>query len=347
MSTDSLERHLERFVRRAGVPAAGAAVFDRDGQFDAAVVGTLRRDQPEQATVAQQWHIGSCAKSLTAAAYALLVQRGRAKWGTPVIDLVPDLADDMDPRWATPTVDEVLQCRAGVRPNLTYRQMRLAWNDTRPPSEQRTSAVREALRDAPARHGRFVYSNLGYVLVGAAIDRLVGSYEDALRDLLFDPLGITSAGFGPPPDIWGHGPRLQLASLCIGRGRPAPPDRPASDNPGVYTPAGRLHFTLADWATIQRHLYLDTDDCLLAPDSIERLLHLPDDGGMAMGWASAQWIPGASYGMQGSNARWAATALLDDGRERGVLLVANDGRTRTLRRSIRAAGQLLPSGVVR
>lgn len=337
-----LNGQLERFVSRLGVPGAGLAMIDAAGTFDAAVTGTTRRGHTEPASLDHQWHIGSCAKSITAAMYALLVERGRACWDAPVTELVPDLADDIHPDWSIPTVDEVLQCRAGLRPNLTVRELRAARADSRSAPEQRNAVARNALRAAPDRHGRFRYSNLGYVIVGAAIDRLAGNYEQALHDLVLDPLGIRSAGFGPPPDIWGHQPRLQLGPIGIGRGRPSPPARPTSDNPAVYTPAGRLHLSLPDWATIVRRLFLDTDDRLLTAESIDRLLHVPDGNAMAMGWAPApRQMPHASAVMQGSNTFWAATGLLDTDRRRAVLLVTNDGRTRVLSGSASFADDLL------
>lgn len=333
---------LERFAARHRVPGAGLAIIDADGTLDVAVTGTTRRGHTEPASLDHQWHIGSCAKSITAAMYALLVERGRARWDAPVTELVPDLAGDLHPDWAAPTIDEVLQCRAGVQPNLTVREMRRARSDTRSALEQRTATARDVLRAAPARHGQFRYSNLGYVIVGAAIDRIAGSYEQALHDLVLDPLGIDSAGFGPPPDIWGHQPRLQLGPVGVGRGRPSPPARPTSDNPAVYTPAGRLHLSLPDWATIVRRLFLDTDNRLLTTESIDRLLHVPDGNAMAMGWAPApKQMPNASAAMQGSNTFWAATGLLDTDRRRAVLLVTNDGRTRVLSTSAGFAHGLL------
>lgn len=337
-----IDVQLDRFVSRLRVPGAGLAMIDADGSFDAAVTGTTRRGHNERAAHGHQWHIGSCTKSITAAMYALLVQRGRARWETPVSELVADLADELHPDWAIPTIDEVLQCRGGVRPNLTVRQLRQARDNTRSAVEQRTATTRDILRIAPARHGQFRYSNLGYVVVGAAIDRLAGSYEQALHDLVLDPLGIGSAGFGPPPDIWGHQPRLQLGPIGIGRGRPAPPAQPVSDNPAVYTPAGRLHLSLPDWATIVRRLFLDADDRLLTAESIDRLLHVPDGNAMAMGWAaSPKQMPRASAAMQGSNTFWAATGLLDTDRRQAVLLVTNDGRTRVLSGSASFASDLL------
>lgn len=157
--------------------------------------------------------------------------------------------------------------------------MSRAWEDDSSFTEQRSRAVVSALSRPPRRRGAFVYSNLGYVVAGAAIDRITGMpFEDALHTHLLEPLGITSAGFGPPPTIWGHGSKLQIGSFRLGRGAPASPRNVRSDNPAVYTPAGRLHLTLTDWAKFHQ-LFLNRGDSLLRPETIEHLLALPEGKG--------------------------------------------------------------------
>lgn len=342
---DRMRELLVGFRDRLKVPAVGVAVVTREGEPAVEVVGDRRLNGADPVTVGDQWHIGSCAKAITAALYARLVEKGAAEWGVPIRGFFPDLADGIDPGWSTPTVDEVLTCRSGMGANLSRPSMRAAWADTAPLTEQRSRAVVAALSRPPRRHGRFRYSNLGYIVVGAAIDRIAGaSFEDALHLELLEPLGITSAGFGPPPDIWGHRPRLQVGGLTVGRGGPAEPSNPKSDNRAVLSPAGRLHLSLADWARFQR-VFLNKGHPLIEAATLEHLLALPPGGvGMAMGWASAARLAGASYGMQGSNARWAATALIDTNLERTAMVVTNDGRTRVLRQSAALASAILQLG---
>jgi CubicO group peptidase (beta-lactamase class C family) len=168
--------------------------------------------------------------------------------------------------------------------------------------------------------------------------------EDALRICRLEPLGITSAGFGPPPDIWGHKPKLRIGSLVAGRGSPVEPGSLRSDNPALMTPAGRLHLTLADWAKFQQ-LFLNHGHGLLKATTIDHLINIPPGKGrgMAMGWAPTSSLSEASYGMQGSNTLWAATALIDADSERTAMIVANDGRTRLLHRSAQLAASILRS----
>jgi hypothetical protein len=111
------------------------------------------------------------------------------------------------------------------------------------------------------------------------------------------------------------------------------------------SPAGRLHLTLGDWARFH-HLFLSGGGDLLRPETVERLLTPAPGRGQrqALGWAPAHGAPGASFGQQGSNTYWVATALIDSARERTALVVCNEGRGRLLRRTPTLALQLLAYG---
>ncbi len=186
-----------------------------------------------------------------------------------------------------------------------------------------------------------MYSNLGYTVMGAAIDRLTGMpFEDALRTEIFEPLGVTSAGWGPPPEIWGRGGRIMLSGLIAGHGAFADPADPQSDNPALVSPAGRLHLSLADWAKIQR-VFISGGSGLVSRASIERLFVVPAGGSISMGWAPRPKIPSVFLSQQGSNGRWVATALIAADRSRTAMLIVNDGRTRTLTRAVKMTAQLL------
>ena len=332
---------LEDFVRVCRVPAVGAALVHADGSVDAEVAGTRRRGFDEPVRASDRWHIGSCAKTFTAVLWARLVEAGDAEWDMPIPAVFADL-DDLHPGWAGMTVDDALQCQAGFASNIGLSQMQPAWLDARPLAWQRTDAARRALREPPRRPGRYAYSNLSYIVVGAAIDRLAGAaYERALADRVFEPLGIGSAGFGAPPEIWGHPARLRLGAAGLFRGRPADPAEPKSDNPAVYASAATLHLTLEDWAAFCR-IFLTEGGDLLAPGTVEDLLAQPPGHGarMSMGWIKPPYLRGSSYSMQGSNTLWASAAVLDHDRERAALVVANDGRRRVLDQTLQLATHL-------
>lgn len=338
--TRPLPERLADARTRLGVPALGVAIVDVDGPVELAVVGTCRRGETAPAMPDHQWHIGSCGKSMTAALYARLVEQGNAAWDAPLPSLFPDLADRIDPGWGAVTIDDLLLCRAGLPANLDQAALNRAATDDAAPDVQRTVVAASALARPPHRHGRFVYSNLGYIVAGAAIERLVEMpYEAALVAQVLAPLGVASAGFGPPPDIWGHAARKQVGGLCVGAGLPVNPDDDGADNPVVMSPAGRLHVTLADWARFHTTFLRGGAD-FLSVESIRRLMHVPAGGKMAMGWAPARF-KSTTHGMQGSNTFWVATALVDIDRGAAALVVTNDGRTRNLARTAALAAELI------
>ena len=192
-------RPLADFRDRFGAVGVGAATITSSGDVVVDAIGSRRHGSPDRVTVDDQWHIGSCAKSITAALYGRLVECGAAEWGVPIAECFPDLAGDLAPEWAGPTVDEVLVCRSGMQADLPGSEMAQAWTDESPLVDQRSHATRFALSRPPRGRGAFRYSNLSYIVVGAAIDRLAAmSFEDALRRHLLDPLGVQSLGFAAP-----------------------------------------------------------------------------------------------------------------------------------------------------
>jgi CubicO group peptidase (beta-lactamase class C family) len=341
-----LRSALVEFRDEHRVPALGGGVVTRDGEVAIDVVGVRVRGGDAPATLDDRWHVGSCGKSMTAALYARLVERGEARWGARLPELFPDLSG-IAPGWSEIAIDDVFVAQAGLPANLGRTEMKTAWRDRRPLRDQRTEAVAAALRRPPRRPGRFLYSNLGYILIGAAIERIAGvPYETALSTNVFEPLGITSAGFGAPPELWGHGGRMlalgPLGLVDLGRGAPADPEQAESDNPAIMSPAGRIHLTLADWSRFQR-LFLTGGDGFLRPETVERLLTPAPGKGRrhALGWAPVHGVWKASFAQQGSNTYWVATALIDPARERTAMVVCNEGRAKLLARTPHLAMRLL------
>ena len=270
-----MDELLRRFARRHRVPAVTAAVVEVDGPVEVHVVGVRRRRSQDAALASDRWHIGSCTKTFTAVLWACLVERGDAEWDMPLPEALADLGSDIHGDWADQTVDSVLLCRAGVSADLSPVQMSQAWEDPRPLAAQRTDAARRALRVPPDQPGEFRYSNLSYIVVGAAIDRLAGAtFEQAMDTHVLEPLGIETAGFGPPSEAWGHPARFRLGSMGLLAGPPADPADPFSDNPAVLSAAGTMHITMADWARFVR-VFMVGGSSLIRDDTVERLLRGP------------------------------------------------------------------------
>ncbi len=241
-TTSGIRATLEAFRDEHDIPALGAGIVTRDGGLAVDVVGERVRGGADPIRPDDRWHIGSCGKSMTAALYARLVERGDAAWGASLADLFPDLAGTIDPAWAGITIDDLFVCQSGLPANMARSQMLAGLTDTRPLHEQRSEVVAGALARPPRKPGRFLYSNLGYLVAGGAIERITGGgFEEALRAHVLDPLGIVSAGFGPPSGPWGHAGRMLALGplhLDLGPGAPADPADSASDNPSAMAAGG-------------------------------------------------------------------------------------------------------------
>jgi CubicO group peptidase (beta-lactamase class C family) len=115
------------------------------------------------------------------------------------------------------------------------------------PQTQRLQALKQSLSKKPefGSGSKHQYSNLGYVIVGAIVEKVTGmSWEKAIQERIFKPLEMKTAGFGgtgTPGQIdqpWGHKEG----------GRSVPANGPSVDNPPILGPAGCVHCSIQDWA---------------------------------------------------------------------------------------------------
>lgn len=328
---DPSQAGLDALLAATGVPAlAGAAVTPKG--LGALIAGGVRHlGAPEKVTTSDLWHLGSNTKAMTGALYGRLVDGGQARWGLTVPELFPDLT--IDPAWRATTIDQIFGHRAGIddRPVFGGGWLAAAHRDTRPLPVQRMDLARTIFGAPPAATpGPMLYSNIGYILAGAAIERITkSSWEDAITARLFRPLGITGAGFGPPlgAQPWGH--RAP---------RPAgPPDAPVlltpvdpagiADNPPALGPAGRAHMAMTDYAKFIR-LFLTRGGGVLKPATVERLMTpAPGEGrAYAIGWGVSTdrpWGRGPVLTHEGSNTLWHAVAIVAPSRGVGIITAAN------------------------
>jgi CubicO group peptidase (beta-lactamase class C family) len=294
------------------VPALAAAVVRGGKLVTAGVVGWRKLGDPTPATVADQWHLGSDTKAMTATVAARLVERGLLRWDTTVGEALPGVPA----AWTAVTLDQLLAHRAGAPENIPWRLQ-----------PDRTAAVRAITATPPSAPpgAAYHYSNAGYVLAAAMLERRTGrTWEQLIAEELWGPLGIAGAGFGgmgTPGAVdqpWGHQP----GGVVLGNG-------PAADNPAVMGPAGTVHLPLADWARfIADQLHgARGEPALLAADSY-RHLHQPWPGGdYARGWIVVQreWAKGPALTHAGSNTMHYAVVWMAPGIDLGIMVCCNQG----------------------
>jgi CubicO group peptidase (beta-lactamase class C family) len=194
----NLEQIVEYIRISQGLPAL-TAVLVHDGQIiEMAATGTRAISSNNPVTTQDKWHLGSLTKSMTSTLAAILVKQGVISWNTTVADVYPELSSLMNGQYETVRLDQLLSHTSGMRPNIpTLDSYRTSSLDI---ESQRQKMVEEALILNPeAEQGEFLYSNLGYMVAGAMMERLTNtSWETLLENNLFTTLGIASSGFGVP-----------------------------------------------------------------------------------------------------------------------------------------------------
>lgn len=321
--TSPRDETLAAAFEGSGAPALAGAVVGRDGLIWTGVMGVRAEGGEDAVTDHDLWHLGSNTKAMTAMLYGRLVEDGRARWGAALPELFPDI--EVDAALADTTVEDLMTHRAGLLDeavlDLSTRMGGFA--DDRPLDEQRTGLARRALASPPTGEpGAFVYGNLNYILVGAAIERITGTtWEDAIRTCLFDPLRMTSAGFGAPTGAQPLGHRDVFGQSVTVR-----PDEPASDNPPFLGPAGTAHMTLEDYGRFLA-LFLTDGGGFVTPETMTRLTTPPEGGDYALGWGVATNSPltgGPMLAHEGSNTMWHVTTIVAPARGMAVVGVSND-----------------------
>lgn len=247
---------------------------------------------------------------MTATLAARLVEQGVLSWETPVNALLAARQE-----WDAVTLADLLTHRSGMAANLPR------WRSVFRPD--RKSYVAHMLSRPPeGPQGAFLYSNAGYVVAGAMMEKASDTSWEALMEReVFAPLGMMGVGFGAPPDLLGHNPR------------PVPPSFVA-DNIPAMGPAGTVHLPGdAMLAFLEAHATRPED--FLSPASWTRL-HTPVED-YAMGWAVR---PDGVMGHAGSNTLWLAAMRLSEGR--AAFVAVNSGVDAVYEPVERALDQLFP-----
>ena len=206
-----LADYLTGPVERGESPGLIAAVIDEHGVRAIGAAGLRRQGSRSPITVNDLVHIGSNTKAMTATMLATLVADGTFPkgWETTIGDVFPKLAKRIHSKYRSVTLSQMLRMEGGIPANAKNWGAYGKQSDVR---KRRYAIVRDNLKKAPAGpKGKFLYSNLSYVAAALLAEgRTKKSWEELMQERLFVPLGMTSAGFGPPgtprkvDQPWGH-----------------------------------------------------------------------------------------------------------------------------------------------
>ena len=330
-----LDSVLGTIRRNWQVPALGVIAIAANAPLirDNAVAGIRAEGSASRVGYDDLWHMGSLTKPMTATLAARLVESQTVAWDVTVGQVFPDFVGVIRPEYEDVRLDELMYHTAGLPTDVTLTP---SWSSLRtdpaPLPEQRRRWAVELLSLEPAgERGVHRYSDAGYIVAGAMMEELTGqSWEQLMQTRVFDPLGMTSAGFGPPGSI-GAPPDQPRGHTRVSDGAPWLPLEPDAnaDNPAALGPAGTVHVSLEDYGKyVREHLRgLRGSSDFLSATSWGKLHTAAPGTGYALAWGVDQrtWAGGQAFAHSGSNAYWFAVAWIAPERDRAFVAVTNVG----------------------
>lgn len=339
----SLDQTLEPYLKDFGLPALGAAVFREGAVISSGVVGTRRAGEDIPVRIDDCFHLGSDSKAFTSLMAAIFVEERKLRWDSTLGEIFVELNDKMNPEFAQITVEELLSHSSGLSDgseivdliNRSYQQQGNM-------DEVRYWMVKETAPkplDHP-RGSKFDYSNLGYTIAGALLERIGGkSWEELVTERIIEPLELKSAGFGPQASLGKVD--APLGHLIEEGKTKAMLAGPNGDNPLILGPAGTMHMSVLDFAKWVAWQAGEgkRPPALVSPDTMKKL-HVPvidtglrenappgtpKTGGYALGWGQVteDWAPDPVITHTGSNTLNLALAMFWPKTDFGFVIVTN------------------------
>jgi D-alanyl-D-alanine carboxypeptidase len=220
---------------------SGAVLVTRDGAtlFEGAY-GFADRERGVPNTPLTQFRAGSMYKMVTAVATLQLVQAGALRLDAPLGTYLPDYPNADVASRVTP--HHLLTHTGGTGDIFgpLFTANRLELRDT---EDYLGLYGTRSLQFAPGT--QHVYSNYGFILLGALIERLSGQgYDDHVLARVLAPAGMTATGTAPEDSL--------VPGRAVGYMRQGGPSGPLVSNaptlPYRGTPAGGGYSTVGDFA---------------------------------------------------------------------------------------------------
>ncbi|MFO0946350.1 MAG: serine hydrolase domain-containing protein [Planctomycetota bacterium] len=313
-------------IEKHDVPGMAAAVIQGGEIVAIGVAGVRSRGKLEKVAVTDRFHLGSDTKAMTAMLCGILVDEGKLRWDQNLGETFPEWKKTMNPQYASVTLEQLLTNRSGAPSDLEKDGLwDKLWRHKGTPTNARRLLVEGVVSQPPeSKPGeKYLYSNAGFSIAGYMAEKCTGkSWEVLMRERLFLPLGMTTAGFGAPgARAKNDQPRGHKAD-----GSPVEPG-PGADNPVAIGPAGIVHCSIGDWSKFVAANLPSTKTKLVTAETLEKL-HTPAPGKpkYAMGWLIADgqpWAGGPAFTHAGSNTMWYAVAWIAPAKDFAVLVTCN------------------------
>jgi CubicO group peptidase (beta-lactamase class C family) len=219
------------------------------------------------------YRVGSITKMFTATMLEQLVEAGKVELTDPVEKYFPEV-NRVQKRYKDAPPITLLQLATHTS-GLSREPAHTATYVTGEPEAWKETLIAALphVRYECKPGKRFSYSNVGYAVLGAALQQAAGSpYLEYLPQHIFFPLGMTHTSLVLTPEVQSHLAKGYQTNL-IGSDSSAESDLENRTGRGYKVPNGAIYTTVGDMAKFASFLMGKGPADVLAPD---RLLHYQD-----------------------------------------------------------------------
>jgi len=332
---EGLKEKVEAIQKEYDLPAVQAFIMDRDETPFKYSEGVRAVGFDTPVKEDDKFHLTSAGKAMTAILVGQLIDMKLIKWNTTLREVLgKDIG--MNAVLGGITVEQLLGHTSGL---IEVQKLKV-WPMLHDPK-------------ISARHGRELLaksilsydpqfppgsktraSDSGYIVLGWMLEKLTNfTWEELVKNKIFNPVGMPSCGFGAPgnaksekPDQpWGH--TMKNGKLTAVR-----PDEQA-DFPKAFAPAGSVHCSGSDWLRFLKEVNLGLfhQSFLLQEETFQKLLSFAKEEPYTYsGFARYErlWSGGPTLMLSGSNTFSFAISALAPNREIALVVLTNSGTSK-------------------
>jgi CubicO group peptidase (beta-lactamase class C family) len=263
-----IDAAIAAYMRGENIPGLAFALVDRTRVIKLATYGKANLETGAPVTPTTLFGIGSITKSLTALALLEAADRGAFDPRAPIANYVPEFHPQT--RWRPITGYDLFTHTSGLPDPTTYGRAQVVLAD--------------ALSTAYAPGAHWWYSNLGYVVLGTALERIEQRpWVDIVAERVFAPLQMERS---EPAYTQANRARAATGYDYTFDDRPSPPANPVAPVGWVEAddPDGFVLSTADDMAHYARFLIGDGSyegTRILSPQSFALFTHAVVEAGGA------------------------------------------------------------------
>jgi CubicO group peptidase (beta-lactamase class C family) len=312
--------------------------------------GLVRKDEGKKVKKDSYFQLGSCTKSMTGTLAGMMVEKGKIRWNSSLVEVFPELASAMNAQIKNVTLEQLLSHRGGFDGFLVTSDIATLPVFTGTLTQQRLGLV-SFLTSKPSFGpiGQFNYSNASFAIAGAMLEKVDGKpYEELLLNNVMKPLKI-QAFFGYPAEFapakqktYGH---ITFAGVQLIQDPTNELFAPYNFPPYLLNPAGGVSMTSDGFSRyVQMHLRgLRGQNGLLKAQTIA-YLHRPYGGsetGYALGWQITKRDNILTSQHNGSLDPYFAQMAIQPSRNLAAMAVASRGEEEGIRTAEQAVMLIL------